>query len=344
MQLKNRIHNNIFQKDILTWYDNNKRVLPWRNNKNPYYIWVSEIMLQQTRVQTVIPYFERFISELPTIHNLAICDEDKLLKLWEGLGYYNRVRNMQKAAKLVMDQFNGKLPSNQTDLESLPGIGNYTSGAILSIAYNQPFTAVDGNVLRVFARLLEIKENIKDKDIKKVIKNQVEQIIPTSRIDDFNQSLMEIGAIICVPNGAPKCVVCPLQQHCKSYQHNTMNEIPIKQKKVKTRVEKRTVFLLQYKDKFAVQKRPNTGLLASMYEFPNKENHIKKDTVLAGYPRCDITKLPKSTHQFSHLKWDMVGYKIKVESMDENYLWRTKKQLEEQYSIPTAFKKYKNLL
>jgi A/G-specific adenine glycosylase len=344
MQLQNKINKEVFQEDILTWYDNNKRVLPWRNNKDPYYIWVSEIMLQQTRVQTVIPYFERFLTTLPTIEDLAICDEDRLLKLWEGLGYYNRVRNMQKAAKLIMEQFNGEFPSNQTDLELLPGIGSYTSGAILSIAFNQPFTAVDGNVLRVFARLLEIKKNIKDKDVKKLIKGQVEHIIPENRIDDFNQSLMEIGAIICIPNGVPKCEVCPLKIHCQSFQNKTMNDIPLKQKKVKTKVEKRTVFLLQYDDKYAVRKRSNNGLLAGMYEFLNETKHLKVEEASKLFPRSDITILPKSTHQFSHLKWDMIAYRIKVKSMDEKYLWRTKKQLDEQYSIPTAFKKYKNLL
>lgn len=326
------------QKQLLDFYDNSKRVLPWRDNKNPYYIWVSEIMLQQTRVAAVIPYFERFISTLPTVYDLANCEEDKLMKLWEGLGYYSRVRNLQKAAKIIVSDFNGEIPNSRKEIESLPGIGPYTSAAVLSIAYEQKYSAVDGNVLRVFARLLEISTDIKEKSTKTSIKQQVSNILPDDRIGDFNQALMELGATICLPNGIPLCDNCPLNTICKAYKNGTHLFIPIKQKKKQRPIENRTVLILENEGRFAIQKRPNTGLLASLFEYPNVENHLSIDEVKSIYGK-QVLPIEKSKHIFTHKEWHMIGYHIHVNELDK-YIWATQVEIKNTYSIPSAFRKY----
>ena len=234
----------LLQSNILNWYDQTKRILPWRDNPNPYHVWVSEIMLQQTRVEAVIPYFLRFIGQLPTIKDLAVISDDELNKLWEGLGYYSRARNLKRAAHLIVEKHESKLPSDYDELISLPGIGPYTAGAISSKAFGKRNTAVDGNVLRVFSRVFAIKDEIKDKTVKKNIKQKVEDLSPETRIGDFNQALMEIGATICKPNGKPLCMVCPLQPFCKAYQLDLTDVIPRKAKKAERKIIKKTVLIL----------------------------------------------------------------------------------------------------
>jgi A/G-specific adenine glycosylase len=334
-----------FQENLLTWYDNNKRILPWRDNPDPYRVWISEIMLQQTKVSTVIPYFNRFTETVKNVEELATIPEDELLKLWEGLGYYSRARNLQKAAKQIQKQHNGIIPSNIEELEKLSGIGNYTSGAIASIAFNQRYTAVDGNVLRVFARLLNIQEDIKQREIKAGIKEQVKALLPKERVGDFNQALMEIGATVCLPSGAPYCELCPLKDQCKAYEHQTQNLIPLKRKKKETPTMDITVLLIKYNNEYVIEQRPNTGLLASMYQFPYVEEHITMNDIkhLQIGNIKQIKKLPNSKHIFSHLKWNMVAFEIELQNKTKaNFV--SKEDILNKYSIPTAFKTYKEII
>jgi len=319
---------------LLHFYDTSKRILPWRDNKIPYYIWVSEIMLQQTRVETVIPYFNRFIKALPTISDLANVDEDSLLKLWEGLGYYNRARNLKKAAIKILEEFKGIMPESKEELESLPGIGPYTSGALLSIAYDKQVAAVDGNVLRVFSRFYQIEENIKNPKTKAIIKVLVEDSLPPFRNGDYNQAIMEVGATICIPNGRPLCETCPLKEECVAYKNNMQMEIPVKSKKNARRIEKKTIYIYKYKNLFAIRKRPDTGLLASMYEFINVDGHIKEP----------LRKLANSKHIFSHIEWHMIAYIKEVDIKNKDYIWVSKEEIEFKYSIPNAFKTYREYI
>jgi A/G-specific adenine glycosylase len=336
------MENDFLKTQLLNFYDNSKRVLPWRENKNPYLIWISEIMLQQTRVEAVIPFFNRFISELPTVFDLATIEEDKLLKLWEGLGYYSRARNLKKAAQVIVEKYNEVIPNSKTELESLPGIGPYTSGAILSIAYEQQTPAVDGNVLRVFSRFYQIEEDIKDPKTKLKIKNLVKQSLPQKRNGDYNQAIMELGATICLPNGTPKCHECPLNSHCVSYLNNMQNIIPFRSKKKPRRKQEVTVFIYRYNNLYGLRQRPDTGLLASMYEFPNVEVKLNINDLKKEYP--NIIKLSSSKHIFTHIEWYMQGYLIDLDKPLEDLLFVSKEQIKEEYSIPTAFKKYKELI
>lgn len=329
---------NQFRNSLLSWYDQSKRILPWRDNPNPYHVWVSEIMLQQTRVETVIPFFNRFIKELPTIKELSEVDDDLLNKLWEGLGYYSRARNLKKAALKVVQEFNGVLPSNQKDLESLSGIGPYTSGAILSIAFNQKYTAVDGNVLRVFARLLAIKENIKNPSIKKQISSVVSDLLPSDRIGDFNQGLMEIGAKICLPNGKPKCFSCPLNNQCVAFKENLTDTIPIKQIKKKRKKVFKQVLLFECDGRYGIEKRSENGLLGGLYQFPNNEELYSLDELVGKFDPLEIIRLEKSKHIFTHLEWNIESYLVRLEKQLPNLTWATFSEITEIYSIPTAFK------
>lgn len=331
-----------FNQALFSWYDQSKRILPWRDNPNPYHVWISEIMLQQTRVEAVIPYFNRFIREVPTIKDLAVIEDDKLNKLWEGLGYYSRVRNLKKAAIKIIEEYHGLIPDNQADLESLPGIGTYTSGAVLSIAYNKPYTAVDGNVLRVFARILGNKNNIKDPLIKKEIREVVMELLPDGRIGDYNQALMEIGATVCKPNGVPDCNKCPLQSFCIAYQEDLLDLIPMKQPKKKRRQEDKTIFILNFNNTFAIERRPNIGLLAGLYQFPNTEGHMSLSDVQKRYPNSlSILPISSSKHIFSHIEWTMQGYYIELSEPINDFLFMSKEEIDTNYSIPTAFKTYK---
>jgi A/G-specific adenine glycosylase len=298
-------------------------------------------MLQQTRVEAVIPYFERFLTVLPTLSDVASADDDLLHKLWEGLGYYSRVRNIKQAAIRIMADHGGRLPSKRDELEALPGIGPYTAGAIRSIAFGLPDTAVDGNVLRVFARLEAMEDDIKTPGVKRRIRNTVASLLPEERIGDFNQALMEIGATVCLPNGSPRCEVCPLRDLCQAYELGKTDVIPKKQVKKRRRIEPRTVLLFQYQDKIGLSRRPSTGLLANLYEFPNEPGHLTIEELQGRYPGSHIEVLSPSKHVFSHLEWHMIGYAIDlVDSMDD-LIWATRDRLLDTYSIPTAFSVYR---
>lgn len=334
---------------LISWYRQNKRLLPWRDQKNAYYTWVSEIMLQQTRVEAVKPYFLRFIGELPDVKALAECPEEKLMKLWEGLGYYNRVRNMQSAAQVVVAEYGSVLPASYDELLALKGIGSYTAGAIASIAYDIPVPAVDGNVLRVFSRITEDRQNIMKQSVRSQVEEKLLGIMPKDAPGDFNQALMELGAVVCVPNGPARCMECPVAALCKAYHHGTVDELPVKAPKKKRTIENRTVLVIQDGERTAIHKRPQEGLLAGLYELPNVEGHLSMDEALQKVKEMNleplhIETLPEAKHIFSHIEWRMIGYRIRVSSLEErkesSFIFTEKKQSEKQYAIPSAFRAY----
>lgn len=329
-------------RPILNWYDANARILPWRENKDPYRVWLSEIMLQQTRVEAVKPYFERFLAALPAIRHLAEVPEDQLMKLWEGLGYYNRARNLQKAARIIMEQHNGVFPSDFETILSLPGIGEYTAGAISSISFNQPNPAVDGNVLRVISRLVESFEDIASQQVKKNITAALKQIYPDERRGDFTQSLMELGATVCLPNGQPKCAECPLASLCLAYKNGRIAEIPVKAPKKARRQEERTVLLIFCGDKVAIRQRAGKGLLAGLYEFPNHEGFLSAEQVrnlLSG--ATTVSPSANAIHIFSHVEWIMKSYIVHTEETTPEFQWVSRETLKQEISIPSAFKVFR---
>ncbi len=334
---------------VTAWYLENKRDLPWRNTSDAYRIWVSEIMLQQTRVEAVKRYYERFLRELPTVKELADVPEDRLMKLWEGLGYYNRVRNMQKAARQVMEEYGGEFPHTYDTIKSLTGIGNYTAGAISSFAFGIPKPAVDGNVLRVLSRVLASEENIMKADVRAKMERAVEEVIPKEAASDFNQGLIELGALICVPNGEPKCKVCPLAALCLAREKGIQDQLPVRTKAKARRIEKKTVFIFRDTEKVAIRKRPSKGLLAGLYELPNVEGHLSQREAVAygksiGLIPIRVQKLGEAKHVFSHIEWHMTGYEMLVDELERNcsaeMIFAENKELETVYSIPSAFEFY----
>lgn len=335
---------------LLYWYEHHARTLPWRENPRPYQVWISEIMLQQTRVEAVKPYFARFMTELPTIEALAGVSEDRLLKLWEGLGYYSRARNLKKAARMIVEQYGGRMPSDYNELLGLPGIGSYTAGAIASIAFGQPVPAVDGNVLRVISRVLASRRDILKQSTKKWMATELAGMIPENQAGRFNQSLMEIGAVVCIPNGRPRCLKCPLESLCLTKREGLMEEIPVKAKPLRRRMEKRTIGILEYQEQVGLKKRPDTGLLAGLYELPNTAGHLPPQELAGAF--ClqpeDIeatVRLPDARHIFSHIEWHMIGYRIVVNRpLPADYLMVPKASAAAGYALPKAFGRYTKLI
>lgn len=332
---------------LLQWYEEHARVLPWRDEPTPYRVWVSEIMLQQTRVEAVIPYFERFLSELPTLGDLARAPEPQLMKLWEGLGYYSRVRNLHKAAQIVVRDYGGELPREPEELQKLPGIGAYTAGAIASIAYGRPAPAVDGNVLRVISRVTASRDSIDEPAVKRRTEQELKRIYPQGRAGDFTQALMELGALVCVPNGAPKCGECPLCGQCEARKQGIAEELPVKAAKKERRVEDRTVFLLLRGGKTALQKRPEKGLLAGLWEFPSADGALtgpqaEQWLTERGLAPAKLERLPKAKHIFSHIEWYMTGYAAFLSSGPDpdEFVWAGREELLETYALPAAFKTF----
>ncbi len=334
----NQVKLNEIVEPLILWYQQNKRDLPWRKDVTAYRVWVSEIMLQQTRVEVVKDYYVRFLTKLPDVKSLAMIEEDTLLKLWEGLGYYRRVRNMQQAAKVIMEKYHGAFPNRYDDILSLPGIGDYTAGAISSLAFHQPVPCVDGNVLRVLSRVTGSTKDISNAKTKEYFKNLITEVLTEKNVSDLNQGWMELGALICLPNGKPLCEDCPLKEYCIARKENKIELIPVKKKKNPRRVEKRTIFLLRFQDCYAIQKR-ETGLLARTYEFPNVEGHLTEKQVETMFPCKEMRPLPKRKHIFSHIEWDLIGYSIEIKEQMKDYLWVTQEKLND-YSISSAFKKY----
>ena len=334
---------------IVTWFQKNKRDLPWRNHPDAYRVWVSEIMLQQTRVEAVKPYYERFLRELPTVKDLAEAKEDQLLKLWEGLGYYNRVRNMQKAAQQIMIDYQGQFPDTFEEIRSLKGIGNYTAGAISAFAFGLSKPAVDGNVLRVISRLMGSREDIMKQSVRSKIEEKLEHVIPEGAASDFDQGLIELGALVCVPNGEPKCTECPVAHLCEARKQGMIAEIPVKSKGKARKMEDKTVLIFKDGEKLAIQKRPSKGLLDGLYEFPNQEGHLTMEEVTAyskkiGLMPVRIKKLEDAKHIFSHIEWHMSGYEIVVDELEKTnekaFLFIHPEEIEKKYSIPSAFEAY----
>lgn len=344
-----QINNNLGNK-LVNWYRQNKRSLPWRDTGNAYDVWLSEIMLQQTRIEAVKPKFFLFKATYPTIEDLAQADDDQLLRVWEGLGYYSRARNLKKCAQILVDQYQGQLPQEYNQLIKLPGIGPYTAGAISSIAYHKPHSAVDGNVLRIFARLFEITEDIRDNKIKTDLQNNIDAFLlenPTLS-SNFNQGCMELGEVICIPNGKPKCNICPLNKECLSLIHDKTDTIPYRSALNKRKIINKTLLIIRDGEHFLIHKRDSSGLLAGMYEFIGIDSFINKKeiiTILENqniYP-LKIKKLPDAKHIFTHLEWHMHAFEITVEQIEslemENYLLLNKTELSTK-AIPSAFKKY----
>ena len=333
---------------LLAWYDENKRVLPWRGTTDPYRVWVSEIMLQQTRVETVKSYFSHWMRLFPTVRALAEASEDEVLKAWEGLGYYSRARNLHGAAKMVCEVYGGEIPRDRDKLRKLPGIGDYTVGAILSIAFGIAEPAVDGNVLRVISRLTADDADVSRPDVRKRVADILRPLMPAGRTSEFTQALFEIGALICLPNDAFRCDLCPLRAACRAYAAGTQTFYPVKPEKAEKRTEKKTVLILTADGEYAVRRRPAKGLLANLYEFPNLMGHLSEEEVRAvlGAKVVSVEPLPAATHVFTHLIWDMTGYLVRLAApvTSDGIIWATKEEIGKTYSIPSAFRAYKKAL
>lgn len=337
-------------RPLLAWYEEHARVLPWREDPRPYRVWVSEIMLQQTRVEAVKPYFEHFMNALPSVADLAAVTDDRLMKLWEGLGYYSRAKNLKKAAGVIMEEYGGEIPSDFEELLKLPGIGSYTAGAIASIAYGQAVPAVDGNVLRVLSRVLGSRADILKASTKKWMETELRTVIPAEAASHFNQGLIELGAIVCVPNGQPRCGECPLATLCLARREGLTEEIPVKTPSKKRRIQERTVCIIEYEGKVALNRRNESGLLASLYELPNVEGYLESGQLGEAFGLDEgaialVEELPKAKHIFSHVEWHMVGYRVKLgDAIPPSYIIVEKEELKSVYALPNAFGRYTKLI
>ena len=339
---------------LLEWFYKNRRSLPFREDPTPYHVWLSEVMLQQTRVSAVLPYYYRFLEELPDIPALAACGEEKLHKLWEGLGYFSRVRNLQKAAKLVCAQYGGQLPADYAALRALPGIGEYTAGAIASISFGLPVPAVDGNVLRVFSRLYNDPGVITEPAVKKAFTARVMEHQPPEKAGDYNQALMELGALVCVPNGAPLCGQCPLAEVCRARAAGTTAQLPQKAKPKPRKIVPVTLALVESPAGFLVQQRPEKGLLAGLWQpvlwedttLTAAETAARLAALGLDCTGAHFTPLPAAKHIFTHIEWHQSGYFLTVpeQPAPAGCVWAGKEQLEAAYTLPGAFKVYKKLL
>ncbi len=329
---------------LIQWYRKKARVLPWRENHDPYRVWVSEIMLQQTRVEAVIPYYHRFMEYFPNVKSLALAQEETVLKLWEGLGYYSRARNLKKAAEMIYYQFDGIFPCEYESIRKLPGIGKYTAGAVSSIAFGQPHAAVDGNVLRVITRLGEIGIDIKNEKFKNSVSEMLEEIYPAGLCSEFTQSLMELGAVVCVPGGEPKCNECPLKEGCRAYQNDSWQHYPVKSAKAERKKIHKTVLILSLQGKTAVKKREEQGLLAGLWELPNTDKKMNAEEIKQwleeqGIEVTQIKKHKNAKHVFTHLEWYMYCYDVVCTTEGSDFNWVSEEELEDTIPLPTAFRK-----
>ena len=351
-KVKNQLRLNENDIDqLLHWYQKNKRILPWRIDKNPYHVWIYEIMLQQTRIEAVKKYYDRFMKRIPDIHTLATIPEDELLKLWEGLGYYSRARNLKKAAQTIEEKYAGTFPNTYEEIITLSGIGEYTASAIASICFGEKTSCVDGNVMRVISRICHDKRNIDDAKTKKELKKELEQIMP-KEAGDFNEGLMELGETICIPNGIPLCEECPLKNACLSYQDQDYMNYPVRNEKKEKKELEYTVCILKYKNLYWIEKRKQKGILQNLWQFPNMEGKYSKkelETKLKDkeFQVGKITKQKTYTHIFTHQKWHMTSYVIelseKPDCLTENEnvsTWKDLEEIKRDYAIPTAFQPF----
>ena len=334
---------------LLDWFYKNRRILPFREDPTPYHVWLSEVMLQQTRVSAVLPYYERFLAALPDIPALAACDEEKLHKLWEGLGYYSRVRNLQKAAKIVCEQYGGQLPADYAALRALPGIGDYTAGAILSIAFGEPVPAVDGNVLRVAARVGGCELDILDSKNRRQFRRRMEAVMPRQEPGAFNQALMDLGAGICLPGGGPLCDTCPAADFCAAREQGRQRELPVRAPKKEKRLEEKTVFLLLGPEGTALRQRPDTGLLAGLWEYPHVPGRLTEEQAARQLRQWGLTprawlRQMDARHIFTHIRWEMTGYLVQVEGLGPaDWLWADEAR-RQRLAIPSAFDQFTRAL
>ncbi len=329
---------------LVPWYRENRRALPWRADREPYHVWLSEIMLQQTRVEAVKGYYARFLAELPDMESLAGCDDDRLHKLWEGLGYYSRVRNLKKAAQMILSDHGGVFPTDYAAVRKLPGIGDYTAGAVCSIAFSQPRAAVDGNVLRVLSRLRADSEPIDLPQTKDRVRRELEEIYPADCPGEFTQALMELGATVCVPNREPKCAVCPCKDFCEG--RADWEKYPVKLPKKQKKLENRTVFLLHWGDLWAIEKRPSKGLLAGLWQFPNVPGHLEAEEAVRWaeeqglHPR-HIERSISRHHIFTHIRWELRGWFLEVGTPTGGFVWKTLEEIDSEAALPTAFRQFR---
>lgn len=328
--------------ELVSWYQKNKRDLPWRHTKDSYKIWISEVMLQQTRVEAVKEYYKRFLEEIPTLEDLAFISEDKLLKLWEGLGYYSRAKNLKKCAEILVKDGLNALPDTEEEIVKLPGIGPYTAGAILSIAYLKDAPAIDGNVMRVLSRVFADEREINSTVVREYTA-LLKRFMPHFPSDDFTQSFIELGALICIPNGMPKCLECPFEKRCLAHQEKKELDYPKKKEKKTRKKSEKTVFVLKYQNTYALLKR-GVGLLEGMYEFPNVDEELSKKSVKKYLKDQHISftlieELGLFKHVFSHVEWLMTAYMIELSNQADDYIWATLEEMSQVYSIPTAFQK-----
>lgn len=329
---------------LLEWYDVNKRTLPWRGTRDPYKVLVSEIMLQQTRVAAVMPYYQRWMDELPSVEALANVEEERLMKLWQGLGYYSRARNLQKAAGMIMEKFGGRFPEEYADILRLPGVGEYTAGAVASIAFGQAVPAVDGNVLRVAARVTGDDRDILHSGVRRRFREMMGAVMPSDRPGAFNQAMMDLGAMVCLPNGTPACSRCPLAEQCEADRLGLQDALPVRRKKAPRRVEDLTVFLLLRNGRAAVRRREDRGLLAGLWEFPHVPgtlDDVAAAKTLKGWGMTAVEWRKKLTakHIFTHVEWRMTGYLLEAAGDGQGLIWADRAELEE-LAVPSAFAKF----
>ncbi|MFC7320247.1 A/G-specific adenine glycosylase [Halobacillus campisalis] len=317
----NNFNRNAFQNQLIDWFKKEQRILPWRENQDAYRVWVSEIMLQQTRVDTVIPYFNNFLEKFPTPEALAEAEEQEVLKAWEGLGYYSRARNLQNAVREVVEQYQGKVPDNKEQLGALKGVGPYTKGAILSIAFDQPEPAVDGNVMRVLSRILLVEDDIAKASTKSLFESLVLELISKEDPSAFNQGLMELGAIICTPK-SPSCLLCPVQSECRAFMEGKERELPVKVSKKKQRKQPFiSLFIENDKGEVLIEKRPSEGLLASLWQYPMVPLDAIDEQNLPHWFLGEYgielelgSTIDRVRHVFSHLIWDMEVKKATIQN------------------------------
>ena len=337
----------IFEKlpgALLPWYQASHRELPWRQTKEPYRVWLSEIMLQQTRVEAVKEYYARFLEALPTVEALAACNDELLHKLWEGLGYYSRVRNLKKAAQVIVGDYAGVFPQKYEQVLALPGIGEYTAGAVCSICFDAPTPAVDGNVLRVASRLLDDATPIDLPAQKKKIQDGLREIYP-AQAGDFTQALMELGATVCGPNKKPDCGNCPCKGFCLGYARGSAEQLPVKSPKKTRRTEEKTVFILRCDGKYALKKREDTGLLAGLWQFPDVPGKLTlaqaMDTARAlDLQTVDVRRQLERSHIFTHIRWDMTGFYLDVAEPKGDFVWMTPEEITGKAALPTAYRQF----
>ena len=327
---------------LLLWYREHKRTLPWRSDPTPYHVWLSEIMLQQTRVAAVLDYYRRFLETAPTVADLAALPEDQLMKLWQGLGYYSRARNLQKAAKQIMEDHGGVFPDTYEAIRALPGVGDYTAGAISSIAFQLPRPAVDGNVLRVTARICGDHGDITTPAMKKKVTAALGEVIPLSAPGDFNQAMMELGATVCLPNGAPLCEACPARDFCRAKKEDLTGVLPVKAPKKPRRIEHRSVLLLFHENSVALRQRPKKGLLAGLWEYPNSEEAVENFLTEQGLAPLSLTPAGTGKHIFTHIEWHMTAYAAQTEDdgLPEGWVWADRSALRDVYAVPNAFQSF----